>query len=119
MKINHESKTLIKVIGYDNQTEYEAEALKIFDKIRKEEALSDEDLAFIVVQLVGAYNGYNITVLPILSSIYGLKSQAFKDISQLEFSYQLEALLKFASDDDKAFMAYQYLYLMVDDASLE
>lgn len=113
--INHEADTLHSIIGFKNEDEYEKNIMEVFHKIREKENTTQEDLEFCIVHLVGAYDGYNTLVLPILSAIYYDNEEAFKDIGQLEFSYQMEAVIKYSSTEMKKLILQMFLFRLIDE----
>lgn len=113
--INHEADTLYGIVGFTEKHDYEQKIMEVFHKIRRGEKTSQDDLEFSIVHLVGAYDGYNALVLPMLGTIYGNDSDSFKELGALEFSYQMEALIKYSSKEMKIFILNMFLYRIIDE----
>ena len=112
MKIKHDTETLLGLLN-TTEDELKAKVLKTFHRIREGHQLSDEELAESIVHAVAAYDGHQLIVLPALGTIYGLNTEEFNNIANSEFSYQLEAILKYGKQDIRDFITNIYFYTVL------
>ena len=116
MKINHEAETLLECINTTEEA-LKDDVLEIFHTIRIGTKLSDDELIKSIAHFVAGYNGHTLCVLPALGTIYGLNTKEYLDITKVDFSYQLEAIITYASMDIRDFIANQYFFTVLNDVA--
>lgn len=118
MIFDHNATALHEVIGItkaDLDYYFENTMWKNFETVKNGIDVSDEVLAQMLVHLVGVYNEYDRIIIPILGSIYGFRSNEFKDITNMEVSRQLESIVKFSDKQLRKFIGGYYVMTLLND----